>query len=850
MEILAPAGNAAALHAAVSAGADAVYLGLESFNARRGADNFTLDTLGDACAYAHLRGVHVYVTMNTVILPGEVDEALECARQAWRAGADAFIVQDIGLAAELVRTLPQAPLHISTQMNIHDAAGIRAAARLGARRVTLARELSLGEIEHLAALAAELGMEVETFGHGALCVCYSGQCLMSSLIGGRSANRGMCAQACRLPYKLKNRAMRSKELPSPGDHLLSPQDLCAIDLVGELACAGVASLKIEGRMKSPEYVQSVVKVYRSLVDRVAAARSEDGAVDVRRVHAAEQEHDDLASVFSRGFTTAYLEGERGNEIMSYRRPNNRGQFVGRVSAVEDGFATIAAERRLVPGDVIEFWTKRGHAALPLARVDEPRRGFARVALDQKTRNVRPGDRVFRVRSAEAAFADDVHEPRIPVVGSVVMRIGAPLYMDFRPAKPEDASLLENAGLPPADLAVAEATASRLARSRLVEAIGCAQGAVVESARTKAVAEEDVRDHVDRMGATPFCLVDLHVELDEGVGIGFSQIHRCRAEALELLEAALLEGTRSRALPKVAARSDALVRPSERAEVVALATNPVCARAARKAGAVAVYVPALNLRRGEHLIAGQLMGEESQATYPKDCIAVMPTVCHDARGRSREAQVDFDVWGLVRAGEPVVVDSLSGLLRAGETEASRIEVGPHLPVANHLALSAVRAMGALRVWLSPELTLRQISELARESSVGLGITVIGNQELMVTEHCLLMSQGDCAQECAVCPRRKSPHHLMDRKDYEFPVVTDLFGRSHLYNGVTLDIVPALPELLAAGVATFMVDTTLMNGDQAAEAVERAVRGLKCALRDGGKLAKAPDATSGHLYRGVL
>ena len=258
VELLAPAGNMAALHA--GGGGERA-----AFNARRGADNFTLETLREACDFAHLRGVSVYVTMNTIILPDEVGEALECVRQAYRAGADGFIVQDIGLAAEISRTLPEASLHLSTQMNTHNLAGVRAAARLGAERITLAREVSLDEIALLCAAAAEEGMEVEVFAHGALCVCYSGQCFMSSMIGGRSANRGMCAQACRLPYELQNKALQ-KSLPSPGDHLLSPQDLCTVDRVDDLVAAGVASLKIEGRMKSPEYVFAVTSVYRKALD--------------------------------------------------------------------------------------------------------------------------------------------------------------------------------------------------------------------------------------------------------------------------------------------------------------------------------------------------------------------------------------------------------------------------------------------------------------------------------------------------------------------------------------------------------------------------------------------------------
>ena len=396
MELLAPAGNASALHAAVRAGADAVYLGLEAFNARRGADNFTTKTLAEACDFAHLRGVKIYVTLNTIVLPDEVSRALECARQAWRAGADALIVQDIGVAAEIARTLPQVRLHISTQMNTCNAAGIRAAARMGASRVTLARELSLEEIAHLASVAAEEGIEVEAFGHGALCICYSGQCFMSSMIGGRSANRGLCAQACRLPYELHNAAQRNP-LNSPGEHLLSPKDLCSADLLSDLAQAGVASLKIEGRMKSADYVSAVTSVYRSVLDRVYAVPGE-----ISPAKPTAEEHRTLEEAFSRGFTTAYLEGERGNEIMSYQRPNNRGAFIGRVADVKNGTATIVSEREIHLGDVLEFWTGKGHAAQTVADLSLDKKGRSRIAIDSKVRGVRAGDRVFRVRSAEAS----------------------------------------------------------------------------------------------------------------------------------------------------------------------------------------------------------------------------------------------------------------------------------------------------------------------------------------------------------------------------------------------------------------------------------------------------------------
>lgn len=864
VELLAPAGNAAALHAAVAAGADAVYLGLESFNARRGADNFTIETLREACDYAHLRGVSVYVTMNTVILPGETAEALECVRQAYRAGADGFIVQDIGLAAEITRTLPEASLHLSTQMNTHNLAGVRAAARLGAERITLARELSLDEVALLCAAAAEEGMEVEVFAHGALCVCYSGQCFMSSMIGGRSANRGLCAQACRLPYELRNGALQ-KELPSPGDHLLSPQDLCTVDLVPQLVEAGVASLKIEGRMKSPEYVHAVTAVYRKALDAALAAcasadalprHSEQSTAGAGPKHPAidEADRDRLTDAFSRGFTTAYLEGKRGNDIMSYQRPNNRGLFLGRVDEVRDGAAYLKSDHRLAEGDVLEFWTRKGNGTLTLGPVRTDKRGRYHLPLEGKTRTVRAGDRVFRVRSAEAAFVDDAREPRVPVVGTATLHIGEPLRMEFHPATVED---LRDAGFAEGDAAIGELhenarTALAVARRLSVlpgPVAGIAEGAPVEAARTRPVSFDDVAAHIDRLGNTPCQLVNLTVDMDEGVGIGFSALHGIRAQALDALTDGLLAPGRDRRLPRVTVREPLPEAHPSGCRIAVTVTNPACARAAKRAGAHLIYVPALNYRRGESVIAGQKNAAAEQAGYPKGCIPIMPVVDHEAVGLSREAVVAYDVWKYANEGKPLLAESLASLERADE-EGALASVGSHLPVTNELSLRVVREMfGAERVWLSPELTLRQIEELAKGAPLELGVLLIGAQELMVTEHCMLMSQGPCDEDCAVCPRRKSPHFLKDRKGYEFPVITDAMGRSHLYNAVELDVAPAMPDLMAAGVSAFMVDATLMNAEETAHAVGRAIRALHVAQNDGNSIAKMPNTTSGHLYRGV-
>ncbi len=807
VELLAPAGNEVCLHAAVRAGADAVYLGVDRFNAREGADNFTLDSLQAACDYAHLRGAKIYLTANTMVLPDETDAMLELMRQAYRRGVDAFIVQDVGVAAQLKRILPQARLHISTQMNTHSAAGIEAASQLGADRVTLAREVSVEEIAHLSRIADEYGMEVETFAHGALCICYSGQCLMSSLVGGRSANRGRCAQACRLPYTLHNAAQR-KPLDAAGDHLLSPKDLCSVDLLPQLVEAGVSSLKIEGRMKSPEYVSAVVGVYRQVLDRVLAA---SGSKSSTAAAPTDEERHILSEAFSRGFTTAYLEGKSGNDIMSYGRPNNRGVLAGRVTRCDKGLVFIRPELDLQTGDVLEFWTNRGHFAHTLHDFDVSSDGSMSFAVDKR---VGPGDRVFRVRSAAAAFHDDPELPAVETTAAVRLRIGQPLLCTLS------------------------------AQGVQVEA----SGPVVEAARTKAVTPAEVEEHIARFGGTPFSAACVDVELDEGVGIGFSQLHKVRSTAVELLQKRLLAPWHDRTVPR-SPDSPHADRPRQKGcQVVALVANPACARAARKAGVDAVFASALNYKRGQAQVAGQLSQTVAQAGYPNRTLVALPAIDHDPIEGTREQRFAFNPWEYVKSGKPVIAANMGQVVRAAE-EGALVEAGSQIPIANALTLQQLADWGVQRAWVSPELTLGQIQRLGEEAPLPLGITVSGAAELMVTEHCLLMSQGPCDRNCTECARRKSPHFLEDRKDFRLPVVTDCCGRSHLYNAVALDILHTAPDLIACGIDSFMVDATLLTVEQTSQACARAVRARDIALKSGDTVSKAQGATTGQLFRGI-
>ncbi|MFA7467967.1 MAG: peptidase U32 family protein, partial [Desulfotomaculaceae bacterium] len=348
-ELLAPAGGRDALVAAVQNGADAVYLGGRQFNARRGADNFDIKELAEVIEYAHMRGVKVYVTVNILLADTELREAIRFLHAIYNAGADAAIVQDVGLIRLARLVVPELELHASTQMTAHNLPGVEFLRDAGLKRVVLAREMNLDSVRHIRERA---GVQLETFVHGALCICYSGQCLMSSMIGGRSGNRGRCAQPCRLEYRLVDKDGKPvADAGQWGEYLLSPKDLNLSDYIPRLMAAGIDSFKIEGRMRRPEYVATVIRIYRELIDR---------ALDGGDFAVTGEETVDLAQIFNRGFSTGYFFGNPGQNLMSYKRPNNRGVLLGRVKHYNQrvGRVEIELEAPLATGDGIEVWVTR------------------------------------------------------------------------------------------------------------------------------------------------------------------------------------------------------------------------------------------------------------------------------------------------------------------------------------------------------------------------------------------------------------------------------------------------------------------------------------------------------------
>lgn len=390
-ELLAPAGGPESFIAAAEAGADAIYLGGTAFNARMNAGNFTRDELKEAFGFARLRGIKTYVTMNTLIRDDEMGDALKAAYDMCAMGADALIIQDLGLGSLVRKYIPDIPIHLSTQGSVYSLEGVLAAEGLGYERVVLARELTLEEIRRI---CAGTKSEIEIFVHGALCICYSGQCQLSRYFGGRSGNRGQCAQPCRLAYDIEEGFEGKTPL---GKHILSPKDICLIDRVGELIDAGVASLKIEGRMKSPEYVGTVTSIYRKYMDMYF----ENGGYTVE-----EADREALTQIFNRGgFTEGYMDGDPERTLMAEKVPKNAGIYMGTVVKAVKGSPVVSIREdggrhglgSISMGDRIEIRGDKNVSAL-VTYLKPGTKGTMDVG-DVKS-PVRAGDGVYRITSAK------------------------------------------------------------------------------------------------------------------------------------------------------------------------------------------------------------------------------------------------------------------------------------------------------------------------------------------------------------------------------------------------------------------------------------------------------------------
>lgn len=495
-ELLAPAGTMDSLIAAVQNGADAVYLGGSRFGARAFAGNFDTKEIVEAIKYAHLYGVKVYVTVNTLMYEEEMNEVLGYIRFLYETGVDAVILQDVGLATLVHKCFPELEMHASTQMHIHNIEGVRHAVSLGFTRVVLARECSLEEIKRVHEEFPDL--ELEVFCYGALCISYSGQCLFSSMIGGRSGNRGECAQGCRLPYELwKN----NERVETKGDYLLSPKDQNALSFTDQMLDYGVYSFKIEGRMKRPEYVALMTRMYRLAID---------AAWNHQPFKASETMIEEMQKIFNRGFTSGYLTHEMGRRMMSTVRPNHQGIEIGVVTGVNKQRMQIKLTKRLNQHDGIRILNKKEDTGFIVNYIYKNGKlvnhGENEIIELERCKYVNVNDKVVKTSDALQleALSKTIDENRrkVMITGKVIAHLDQPFILQFKDEE-----------------------------GRMIEA--CSQNNC-EQALKVALSEDRIYQQISKLGNTPFVLKEIEMDVQDGISFPISSLNELRRQACEML----------------------------------------------------------------------------------------------------------------------------------------------------------------------------------------------------------------------------------------------------------------------------------------------------------------------------
>lgn len=828
MELLAPAGSWDSFLAAINNGADAVYLGGTQYSARQSAANFDDRQMLQAIEYAHMRDRKIYVTVNTLIDNDEIAQVLDYLFHLQKIGADAVIVQDMGLLRAVRTILPGLRVHASTQMTVHNQDGALLLQGQGVKRIVLARELSLPEISDISRTVKEA--ELEVFVHGALCYCYSGQCLFSSLVGGRSGNRGRCAQPCRLSYELHTRPDgRKVVLPDQGKYLLSPADLCLIGYLPALDRAGVVSLKIEGRMKRPEYVAVVTRAYRQVLDRLKEEPDFKPGPEVT---------DRLLRIFNRNFSSGYL--MPGNtEFLSTNRPNNRGVYAGRVVEQNREMVTlIKLSEPVSRGDGLVVWVGQGKA--PALVVTE-------MKVDGRcVEEAYPGQTIELKLNGRASSNDRVfktHDEKLLAEARLSIRANAGQSI------PVDAEVYISAG--------------QALRLILADRNGHRAEAVTNNSAQLAeqhpLNEAILRSKLGRLGNTPFELRNLEIKADGDLMVPFSDINDARRRAAEILQKQILEGKKPPVQDPEVYWSEKerflLTEPSRekgrRPQLTVVLSSAGQIEAALQNGADRVCLALEGMGARRHISAAEIDRLLQQdRTYAERVIPLLPRI-----------HKPFDQYSYREIFEKsfnnLMIASWADLKWARSTGLN-ILADYSLNVFNRFTWRYLAAMGVSQACLSPELNMEQLDNFRDLHHAEL--IVHGDLILMQSQFCMLGGVlGENPKNCgAPCVLQK--YYIKDSKGYEFPIETDADCRFYIFNSRTLCMIEDLPRILALMPAGIRIEARCWTSEKLAdtvkiyrEAMDELLRGGKPDLlqfkQELSLINNAP-FTKGHYYRGVL
>ena len=838
-ELLAPAGDWDCARAAVENGADAIYFGLEKFNARMRARNFTEADLPELMGFLHRRGVRGYVTLNTLVFENELADAEKYLRAMIVAGVDAVIVQDAGLCRLIRELSPDFPIHASTQMTITSAGGVEFARDLGCNLVVLARECSIKEIEKInlagrnsrrtklpvdeavRADARPTVMPLEVFVHGALCVAYSGQCLTSEALGGRSANRGECAQACRMPYEL---LCDGRPVPL-GDrkYLLSPQDLAGLEVLPGLVRAGVASLKIEGRLKSPEYVANITRIYRRALDEFLEGRV--GRVPNQKLRLAELAPPDarynMEMAFSRGLYTGWLGGVNNQKLVHGRFGKKRGVYLGEVAKVLRDAVAVNLAGPLKPGDGIVFdaghpeekeeggrvyeirKVGRGVPAAPRSRLaaeSEPCQIELRFGKgDIDFSRVHAGDKLWKTSDPELdrrlrqSFAGDVPGFQRPIEMEVHGAAGGPLTL--------------------------------IARDELGHVVQLDSARLLAGAEKQPLTTERLHAQLSRLGGTPFKLGELKNHLAGPVLLPVGELNRLRRSAVAELgkrraqpKRWILSEGRALRVPELGTR---ITRPSEAQLTVLVRTFPQLA-AALKCGVETIYCEFENPKKYREAVAlfRAASGSKLEMGNAKSEIFVAPPRIFKAG----------EEWSL----QQVLSSEADGSLVRNYDHlkffaGSRCRGDYSLNVANRLAADYFKnRFGLERLTPSYDLNFQQLEALLRAAPPEwFEVTVHQHMPMFHMEHCVFCAFLSDGTDYTNCGRPCDAHEvkLRDRVGAEHGLKADAGCRNTVFNALPQTGAEYVARMVELGVGHFRVEFL----DEPAETVTRTIASYRQLLR---------------------
>ncbi len=777
-ELLCPAGDEAALRAAIDCGANAVYLGYKAFGARASAVNFDDEALERAVRYAHLYHARVHVTVNTLVKPSELEGVHAALTAIQAAGADAVIVQDQGVAAMVRRDFPKLHLHASTQMALCNADGARMAQKLGFDRVVLARECSLDDIRRV----CETGIETEVFAHGALCTAVSGRCLMSSMAGGRSGNRGRCAQPCRQEFRLGG----------ANGPLISLRDLCTLDELPALCEAGVASLKIEGRLKSPEYVAVVTSVYRHALDQIAKGTFRPGDLN---------EKEKLMQIFNRGgFTRGHAFQAEDADMITPDRVSHEGLPIGEILSVRRDFASMRADRDLHNGDSLQL---RGQTDedMRYSGPDVPAGGTATLRLRPGLR-VTAGTPVARLTDAQQVETARAHAPSpIPVTLTASFRIGQPMQLTMSDGH----------------------TSVTVA------------GDVVQSAQKRASTADDACRQLEKLGGTPFVCQKTDVQADDGVFLPVSALNALRRDAVDKLTEA-----------RIAAFAAPADHQHNHFKVDRVSCPPIDDQSLAVIFSDLTLAEKLTEAGATHLVyAPKTFTAEALTNVPKGCWLRLPP---QMTQQTLEA-----VLPVIKANQNRIAgiwaESVAQLALMPELP---MIAGEGVPVTNREAVQVIRQSGVTASCLWPEWSF---ADQKGVPAMPRFLKMYGREMLMLLNHCtervrLGLSANRaacriCKTETAVCGRENAV--MTDRKGYSFPL-----SRTRFAEGCEIQALGALPTDLRAydadrralGAGMLLHFTVESTEDQIA-----LTRTFAALLRGEKFSPPTEQTTAGHWLRGV-